>query len=325
MCDHEGGHEGSHESGALLPHPDAEAAASHPPAGKPHNWGRWGDADERGAANFITPDLLVAAAGLIRTGRVFSLALTLQKEGLPVAPARVVPTHLMSMDAGDFAAGYAIPGGFRTADDYLGMYTQTGTHIDGLGHVWYGDALYNGFPANSVRSSGAERLGMEKLVHLAGRGVLLDIAAHRGVPYLAGGAAIGAGELQDCAARQGVAVRAGDIVLIRTGWLETYRDDAPDAFWSANPGIGVEAAEWLGATGVAGIGVDNFAVEVHPSETGHIGPVHMRLIRDFGCYLMELVKLDALAAARVHEFFFVAAPLPIRGGTGSPINPLAFT
>jgi len=291
--------------------------------GAPGNWGRWGGADERGAANFATPERIARAAGLVKKGQVYSLALPLQRQGLPVNPERSSPTHLMSIDAGDFAAGLEIAGGFCTADDYLAMHTQTGTHLDGLAHVWYDDMLYNGFPANSVRSSGAGHLGIEKVGHLTGRGVLLDVATHLGVPHLAPGQVITPDDLEACAREQGTAVEEGDILLLRTGWLETYGDEHPDRFWQSNPGIGVDAGEWVGERNIAGIGVDNFAVEVHPSETGNIGPVHMRLIRDFGCYLMELVVLEALARDRVHEFLFVAAPLPIAGGTGSPINPLA--
>lgn len=289
----------------------------------PDNWGRWGAEDERGAANFASPEKIAAAAGLVKTGRVYSLALPLQREGLPVNPERGAPVHLMSMDAGDFAAGFSIPGGFCTSDDYLAMFTQTGTHVDGLGHVWYQDKLYNGFEANAVKSSGAARLGIEKAIHMTGRGVLLDVARHLGLDHLPGGYAIHEAELRACAEAQGIEVREGDYLFVRTGWLETYRDEAPGEFWQSNPGIAIDAGEWVGRAGCCGIGADNFAVEVHPSETGKIGPVHMRLIRDYGMYLMELVKLEELAADGVHEFLFVAAPLPITGGTGSPINPLA--
>jgi kynurenine formamidase len=289
----------------------------------PHNWGRWGAADERGAANFATPERIAAAAALVKRGKVYSLALPLQAKGLPVSPERGAPVHLMSIDAGDFAAGFEIEGGFCTADDYIAMHTQTGTHLDGLGHVWYGQHLYNGYPAQSLRSSGATRLGIEKLGYLAGRGVLLDVAGHRGVEHLRGGEVITPSDLEGCAEAQGTQVGEGDILLIRTGWLATYRDEQPAEFWRANPGIGIAAGEWIGERGVAAVAMDNFAVEVHPSETGKIGPVHMRLIRDFGCHLLELVVLEELARDRVHEFFFVAAPLPISGGTGSPVNPLA--
>lgn len=288
-----------------------------------NNWGRWGETDERGSANFATPERLAKAAALVRKGRVYSLALTLRARGLPVNPQRGLPVHLMSLDGGDFAAGFEIEGGFCTADDFLAMYTQTGTHLDGLAHVWYGDRLYNGFPANSVRSDGAAKLGIEKVGYLAGRGVLLDLAKHQGVPHLGPEQVITPDDLDRCAKHQATEVREGDIVLVRTGWLETYDDERPGEFWRSNPGLGIAAGEWLGDRKIAAIGVDNFAVEVHPSETGKIGPVHMRLIRDFGCHLMELVVLSELSRDEVHEFLFVVAPLPISGGTGSPVNPLA--
>ncbi|HEX4077527.1 MAG TPA: hypothetical protein VHX61_01455 [Rhizomicrobium sp.] len=103
-----------------------------------------------------------------------------------------------------------------------------------------------------------------------------------------------------------------------------FQEQGVKPYFASEPGIGRAAGEWIGAKGLAGVGADNFAVECHPPDGGGgIGPVHRRVIRDFGCYLMEMLDLDALAADRVHEFMFVAAPLAITGGIGSPINPLA--
>jgi kynurenine formamidase len=290
---------------------------------KQNNWGRWGTGDERGAANLISAQILRKAAGLVRSGITYSLALPVQHQGTPVSRQRVRPVHLMSQDAGDFQGGHTHPGGFCDADDFIALSTHTGTHIDALAHVWYEDRLYNDFPAKTVTSAGAQHLGIEKLRCLVGRGVLLDLCSHRNVDHLPDAEVIKPQELEACARAQQVELHEGDILLVRTGWIRTYDDKTPDAFFASNPGLGIEAAEWIGARGFAAVGADNFALEVHPSETGFIGPVHMRLIRDFGCYLMELMNLEDLARDGVREFLFVAAPLLVTGGVGSPINPVA--
>ncbi len=290
---------------------------------QPNNWGRWGKEDERGTANTITPERLAGAAGLVRRGRVYSLSLPVQAQAVPVLPRRAPTQHFMTLDGGDYAAGLQRKSGFQASDDYLALYTHGSTHIDALAHVWYDGTLYNGFSANTVRSTGAARCGIEKLGHLVGRGVLLDFCRYRGQTPLAGGTVLTPEDFEACAAAQGVALREGDVVLIRTGWLATFDELDPGPFFAAEPGIGLAAGEWIGAMGFAAIGADNYAVEAIPTETQATAPVHRRLIRDYGVSLMELMVLDKLAADEVWEFMFVAAPLAITGGVGSPINPLA--
>jgi kynurenine formamidase len=287
-----------------------------------NNWGRWGTEDERGAANFISAEALRKAVGLVRRGVTYSLSLPIQQVGTPIGASRARPVHVMTQDASAYR-NESDNDEFCDADDSIALSVHTGTHIDALSHVWYGGRLYNDFPAAGVSSTGAERLGIERLRSLVGRGVLLDLCSYRGVAHLPGGDAIKPEELEGCANRQGVQFDEGDVLLVRTGWLTTYDDTKPDEFFKTNPGLGVAAAEWVGARRFAAVGADNFALEVHPSETGNFGPVHKRLIRDFGCYLIELLNLEELARDKVYEFLFVAAPLMIKGGVGSPINPLA--
>jgi kynurenine formamidase len=229
----------------------------------------------------------------------------------------------MRIDGGDYAAGLKRKGGFQTSDDYIALGTHTTTHIDALAHVWYDDKLYNDFSANTVRSNGARHCGIDKLRHLVGRGVLIDLCAHRNVPHLPSGDIVKPEHIEECAKAQNVEIRQGDILLVRTGWMSVFKNDGREAFFKGEPGIGRDAAEWIGAKGVAAVGCDNWGVEVIPVEGDIPGPVHRRLIRDFGVYLMELFDLDELAADRVHDFLFVAAPLRITGGVGSPLNPLA--
>lgn len=287
------------------------------------NWSRWGADDERGAANFVTSDVVRAAAGLVRQGRVYSLALPIQARGVPVFPRRGPSQHFMTLDGGDYAAGLRRKGGYQSADDYVVMATHGSTHIDALAHVWYGDRLYNGFPGTTVRSSGATRCGIEKLRHLVGRGVLLDLPRSIGCESLPGGHVVTPDELRACAAAERVELREGDVLLIRTGWPRVFAAEGATAFFASEPGIGEAAAEWIAHMGFSAVGSDNYGIEVVPTEHGNAAPVHQRLIRDFGVYLLELLVLDELARDHVFECLFVAAPLLITGGVGSPLNPLA--
>jgi kynurenine formamidase len=282
-------------------------------------WGKWGADDERGALNFIGAAGVSRACGLVKHGRVFSLAQPLSKR-IPVPPHRTGVMHFMDRDGGDYAAGARRVHGFQFSDDTLLLPLHSGTHIDGLCHAWYDDQLYNGFPGSSIRStSGATRCGVDKFPPIVTRGILLDIAALNGGP-LASGESIGAKRLSEAAQRASVQIGKGDAVLIRTGWQES-EGESPD--FNREPGLDVEGALWLAEAGVALVGADNFAIEAMPFPEGVIFPVHQRLIRDYGIPLLEGLVLAPLAKCGAREFLFFAAPLPIEGGTGSPLTPVA--
>ncbi|PQO24204.1 cyclase [Rhodobacteraceae bacterium WD3A24] len=289
------------------------------------NWGRWGDDDERGAGNLLTPERVAAAAGLVGRGDVYPLGLPIGARTTPVPPNRPGPQHYMTRDGGDFAAGLRRKGGFETTDGVVMMGEHVGTHVDALAHVGDEGRLFNDHPLSGVRSNGAATCGIEKLPAIVGRGVLLDVCALKGTDRLDPQYVITDDDLAACAERQSLTVEAGTIVLVRTGWLSTFREEGAAAFFLTEPGIGMAAAEWLAARDVVAVGADNYGIEVVPTEDGRPGPVHRALVRDCGIYLMEMLVLDELAAAGVPEFLFVAAPLPITGGVGSPLNPLAIT
>ncbi len=285
--------------------------------GQPNNWGRWGDDDQRGCLNLLTPERVAAAATLARTGKRFAL-------GLPIGgPSKMPgyrppPLHLFSQTTGDFVLG---DGRLQYSDDHLVLALQATTQLDGFGHVGSGDVLYNGFWAGLVTaSSGARRLGIHNLADgIAGRAVLLDLALEGRLP---GGHAIEADALQAAADAQGVAVGAGDIVLIRTGhlgWLLEGNEEAGGA-----PGLTYRALPWLHERDVAMVACDNLACEVLPAE-GPL-PFHVGALRDLGLLIGELFDLDALAtdcaADGVYEMFFVAPPLPVVNAVGSPLNPV---
>jgi len=284
-------------------------------------WQRWGEDDERGALNHIGSVQVQGAAALVRSGRVLSLAQTLSPR-TPVPQHRAGIQHFMGRDGGDYAAGARRPGGFQFAEDTVVLPLHIGTHIDALCHAWYDDALYNGFPGSGTRStSGATRCGTDKMGPVVGRGVLLDVASVHGGP-LPDGVAIRPRDLEQAMKRAGVGIGNGDIVLIRTGWAE-HQGRADNVSFDGEPGLDIDSAVWLAEREIAALGADNFAVEVIPFAQGTVFPVHQRLIRDFGIPLMEGLLLHELATTGCHEFLFVASPLPVVGGTGSPINPIA--
>lgn len=303
--------------------------------GEPNNWGRWGDLDELGTTNLIGSEQVLAAASLIREGRVFSLATPLDGTG-PVHATRSKPVHLFSFTGADFVVGGRLgkeAPGYQGSDDYILTPLHGTTHWDALAHSASEDALYNGFWAGTVESwAGAKRLGIQNLTdRLIGRGVLLDLARHQGVERLAGGHAITPEQLDACAADAGVEIRPGDLLLLRTGslaWFYTLEDAAP--FWAeGSPGVGAGCVQWLRDADIGALAADNFAVEVEPAEPGAetIYPLHKRLIRDLGLPLGELWWLDDLAADCAadgrYEFFLAAPPLKVTNASGAPVSPIA--
>ena len=283
-------------------------------------WNKWGPEDERGALNYIGPDQVRRATTLVRSGEVLRLAQLLSAR-TPVPAHRCGLQHFMGRDGGDYAAGAKRPGGFQFAEDTVVMPLHIGTHVDALCHAWYDDKLYNGYLGDTLRSTtGATRLGIEKMPPVVTRGVLLDLVRLKG-RLLNPGESIGRADLEAAAAAASVKPERGDAVLLRTGWLEAQKG-VKQVDFNIEPGIDVEAGLWLAEAGVAMIGADNFAVEVLPFPAGLVFPVHQCLIRDYGIALLEGLMLDPLTASGRHEFMFVASPLPIVGATGSPLAPV---
>lgn len=301
----------------------------------PNNWGRWGELDERGTANLLTPERVVAASKLIQTGQVISLAIPLDSTG-PVHPTRSNVVHMYGYTGSDFVAG-SIAGrdypNFQGTDDYIFMPLQGSTQLDGLAHFFYKDTMYNGFWIGNVEAyAGARRGSIHQMKdRLVGRGVLLDIARYKGVEHLAGGYGITPEDLDGAAAAQGVEVGEGDLLLLRTGhvpWFYSLADK--NEFWSAGaPGITTACVDWIAEKDIAVLATDNIAVEVEPFEEGweHVYPIHARLIRDLGLTLGEVWWLDDLAEACAsigrYEFFLSTPPLNVTNASGSPANPIA--
>jgi kynurenine formamidase len=298
-----------------------------------NNWGQWGDADELGSVNHITPGAVVRAAGLVRTGRVISLALPFDAQGPQFGrEGRINPMHTMLYD------GSAIDSGeqdymkeLRFTDDCVYMPLQCSTQWDSLAHIFHDGLMYNGRNTSHVTSGGARTNSITVMRDkMFGRGVLLDIPVFLGRDWLDDGEPVGGDTLAECARAQGVDVGPGDFVLIRTGHLARMRAQGSwDGYVGADaPGPGISAADFLCQRRVAATATDTWAYDVRPNESPECyGPLHIIMLRNAGITMGEMFDLEELSHAcrddRRYEFLFTAPPLPITGAVGSPINPLA--
>ena len=203
---------------------------------------------------------------------------------------------------------------------------HTGTHGDALAHVSYKGKLYDDVSAEDAQRGGRfKKHGVDAMEPVVCRGVLLDVAGLQGADVLPGGYGITEDDLAAAAEKAGVEVRPGDVVLVRSGWSRNF--DNAEAFLgheSGVPGPTEEAARWLAERGVRATGAETIAYEQIKPEVGHaLLPVHRLLLVEYGVHIIEVMNLSEIAAAGVHEFVFVLAPLKIVGGTGSPVRPLA--
>jgi kynurenine formamidase len=303
------------------------------------NWGRWGPDDQLGTLNHIQGSDIVAAARLVRSGRVFSLAIPLDEHGPQTGGfGRFNPIHLMLRDGNAAVTGTVVRdfyGGrdrwVRGTDDLLILPLQSGTQWDSLAHIVFEDRIYNGYDATLVGGKGALRNDIANARdRVVGRGVLLDVARSRGRPWLEPGEQIHAQDLEECARSQGVAVGRGDIVLIRTGQIAQCRRVGSWGTYAGGPapGLALNTAPWIFNRELAAVATDTWGLEVLPNQTPDVfQPLHIILIVHMGLLVGEIFDLETLAddCARDgrYEFLLTAAPLPITGGVGSPVNPVA--
>lgn len=306
----------------------------------PDNWGEWGDEDEKGAVNYLDESEVLRGVGAVEHGKTFTLGVPIGRpEGDPVWPDRSDADHHMAVDKSHYMSGKESGeggAGLEYADDLVYMHLQSTTQFDALGHVWYDDELYNGFDAETTMG-GLERCSIKPIAEhgVVGRGVLLDIARHRGVDSLEGGERVTLDELKECAEEQGVELEKRDIPMIRTGWIEVFYEEGEEEFYGEGelmnePGItySEELVEWFHDMEIPAFGTDTIANEQTLSEeTGTGLPLHGALLRDQGVTFNEINRLDELADDCAddgkYDFLYVGAPLKIVHGTGSPVNPVA--
>jgi len=281
---------------------------------------KWGAGDQRGSANWMKPETVLRATKLIRTGQVFELAEVLSpdpkesylnagrqysiytKPAIPEKDARVENEELIVSELG-----------------------QIGTQIDAFAHQMYGEegSFYNCFKQRDIASrSGFKKLGVENFGMLMSRGVLIDVAALKGVGMLPGGYVITTDDLQQALAKESMKLQPGDVAVINTGWGRLIGKDN-ERYNKTSPGIGVAAADWLAHQDPMLVAADNCCVEVRPSEPGYQLPVHGMMLIQYGVILLENLKLEQLAEAHAYEFAFIVQPLKLKGATGSTVVPVA--
>ena len=305
------------------------------------NWGRWGEDDVRGTMNFLTDAKRVSAAGLVQTGRSYSLSLPFDMDGPQNGwRRRTNPVHTMLDTGTDAVAGIqGFPHGIGGADDVIAMPLQCSTQWDGLGHIFDHGRAWNGRPAESVVTSlGDGVTGIETVADVVcGRGVLLDVGRAVGTDgELPDGFAITEEHLERTIAAHGAsaAVGRGDIVVVRTGQLSRARRGvAAGEGWGgyaggAAPGLSFTTADWLHRTEIAAIATDTWGFEVRPNEFDDaFQPLHQVAIPHLGLFLGEMWDLDGLASACAedgrYDFLLTAAPLRVTGAVGAPVNPIA--
>ncbi len=281
------------------------------------NWGRFGERDQLGALNLITPEKRVAAAGLVRTGRSVSCA-----RSLPTQPGPENPSPVLHHMIGTASEGW---GG-----DYFSIASHgyATSHIDALCHIFHEGKLYNGYPIERVTAHGALELGIHELATgIVGRGVLIDVPRTRGVEWLEPGDVILPDDLDAACAAAGLRVESGDVLFVRTGrWARRA------ALGAWNPieglaGLYASCLPWLHQRGVAALGCDGVS-DVIPSQVEGVGmPIHTVAIVAIGLHLIDNLDLESLAQACAEEgrweFLIAMAPLVLFRGTASPVNPIA--
>jgi kynurenine formamidase len=282
---------------------------------------RWGADDQRGSANLMSPQKVLEAASLIRTGKIYSLGRVYERD-MPTFPARTFQLIIPSIRK--------VNGENRQVwhdEFFVGEIGQMGTQMDGLGHVGCrlprGDTYYNGFKAQDFEDAyGLKKLGIENAGVFFTRGVLIDVVALKNADRLPVGYEITLDDVQSALDRQKTTIGRGDVVLLRTGHSKLWiKDNA--AYNSGEPGIGLDAAKWLIGQDVMMVGADNWGIEVDAPGRKRPIEVHQWMQTKNGIYFIENLDLEELAADKAYEFAYIFAPLRLKGATGSPGNPIA--
>lgn len=277
----------------------------------------WGANDERGAANLLTNDKVLQATKLIKEGRIYQLGRVYEPE-MPLFGDRTYQMRILEI-------GPLGKNNLTAHEGYFsGELDQGGTQFDGLGHIGVGERFFNGYRHNDLGNEhGLAYLGVENVGPIFTRGILIDLPGYKGVEILEGGYEITAHDLKGALEQQGTEIHKGDVVLIHTGWGSHWKTDN-SAYLLSEPGIGMEAAQYLVDRNIVVVGSDNLGIEVVPNPNGSLAfPVHQLLLTQHGIYLLESIITEELANDDIHEFAFFFAPLRLKGASGSPGNPVA--
>jgi len=297
------------------------------------NWGRWGKEDQAGTINLITAAKRKQAAALVKDGISVSMSLDadIPPPGESAAPAlatggrqrpRHTWEHVMRSNGIGRTEGYVV-------DSYsVSFHGNNTTHLDTLSHYIYGGKIYNGFPGDTINSWGATRNDvMPYKDGILTRGVLIDMPAIKGVPYLGDDEAVYPEDLEAWEKKTGLKIESGDAVFLRTGRWRRVAEKGPLNLNQQTPGLYASCAKWLKQRDIALLGSD-VVQDVRPSRVEGVNqPIHQLLLVAVGTPLFDNCELEALAQAAAQRrrwaFLFTVAPLRVPGSTGSPANPIA--
>lgn len=279
---------------------------------------KWGAADERGSGNLMKPETVLNAAKLIKTGEVIELAHVLGPS-MPFFGTRRFDMHVKRtfMNTGSNERG-------SNEEMVLSEIGQVGTQFDGFGHQTHRNSHYNCFKTEDIAQRGLmTKLGIQNAGAFITRGVLIDVAAYKGVPMLGDNYEVTVEDLEGALKKQNITLQQGDAMIVHTGWGKIYGKENA-RYVKSCPGLGVKAAQWLIDKNPILLGADNWPVEVSPNPDSQLSlPVHQLALVVNGVHLLENMKLDELASKQVYEFAFIMQPLKIQGGTGSTVSPVA--
>jgi kynurenine formamidase len=285
---------------------------------------KWGPDDEIGAANRITPDSVMQAAKLVKTGKTYNLGIVIDPTTPAFAPRTMSITVLQPNQISTKGLG---PTSTTYNDDIFMGWLGIGPQIDGLGHIGIDHVYYNGHKdSDFAKADGLTKLGIEKLPPIVTRGVLLDMAAYYGVDLVKEGTPYTKEDIIGAARKQGVEIREGDVVLFHSGWLNLLDEPNRDAkrYVSTEPGLGKSGAEYLAEIGVVAVGADTWGLEAVPFEDGvGVFEIHQILLPKNGIFILENMDTRELAKDQAYEFMFVLGPTRMRGAVQMMINPTA--
>ena len=304
------------------------AFAKKPDVGK----SPWGPKDEIGRLNLMTPKSKAAILSRISSGKTYDLSVeyfigmpSWHGIGDPRYQFWLTHTPRGTVIDDPLGVGHHQNHHVGYTGSAFSMYSHMGTHIDALNHFGLNGKIWNGYKADDhLGDRGWKKTGAEKIPPIVARGVLIDIAALKGVDMLKEKYRITRADLVAALKRQNVSLREGDVVLIRTGRMKVYHDDK--AYMHNPPGMSLDAAKYLIEEGGAMVvGADNLSFETFPPEVeGNYVPLHTYLLAQKGAPIMELVFLEELAKDKIYEFAFIAGSLKLRGADAAPLRPIAF-
>ena len=291
----------------------------------------WGEGDQAGGSNWITPEKILESVQLVKSGKVYELGHVYER-GMPLLPGR---TYSMFIP-GSPTVGPLGENKIVYHDEFVcAEIGQVGTQFDGLGHIGtevtasdgsVKNVFYNGYTVAEMKSPyGLQKLGVEHVKPIVTRGILIDVAGYKGVDMLGPGYEVTLDDIRGALAKQGLSehdFNDGDAILFRYGWSKTWSDPAKNQ--GDMPGIGLEAAKWVVDRQPSMVGSDGGATEVVPNPDPDLAyPIHQELITKNGIFNLENMALEELARDGATEFLFILTPIRFKGATGSPARPIA--